>query len=44
VVLLWVVWKLTSSLLLVGLTQAVVLVPSILVRPFAGVFADRRKE
>jgi MFS family permease len=42
VVLLWVVWKLTSSLFLVGLTQAVVLVPSILVGPFAGVFADRR--
>jgi DHA3 family macrolide efflux protein-like MFS transporter len=42
VVLLWVVWKLTDSLFLVGLTQGAVLAPSILVGPFAGVFADRR--
>ncbi len=41
VVLLWVVWKLTGSVFLVGLTQGAVLAPSIFVGPFAGVYADR---
>ena len=41
IALLWLVWVTTQSTALVGLTQAAVLVPAVLVFPFAGVYADR---
>ena len=41
VALLWLVLVTTGSTTLVGLTQAAVLLPSVIVGPFAGVYADR---
>jgi MFS transporter, DHA3 family, macrolide efflux protein len=41
VALLWLVLVTTGSTALVGLTQAAVLIPAVLVSPFAGVYADR---
>ncbi|MDG6991444.1 MAG: MFS transporter [Nitrososphaerota archaeon] len=41
VALLWLVLVTTGSTALVGLTQAAVLVPAVLVSPLAGVYADR---
>ncbi|MDG7009128.1 MAG: MFS transporter [Nitrososphaerota archaeon] len=41
VALLWLVLVTTGSTALVGLTQAAVLLPAVLVSPFAGVYADR---
>ena len=41
IALLWLVWATTKSTALVGLTQAAVLVPAVLVSPFAGVYVDR---
>lgn len=41
IALLWLVWAATNSTALVGLTEAAVLVPAVLVSPFAGVYADR---
>lgn len=38
---LWLVLIKTNSLLLVGLTQAAILLPTVFVRPVAGVYADR---
>ena len=41
VALLWLVLVTTGSAALVGLTQAVVLIPPVFAKPFAGVYADR---
>ncbi len=41
VALLWLVWVTTNSTALVGLTQAVILVPAVAAAPIAGVYADR---
>ena len=41
IALLWLVWVSTHSTALTGLAQAAVLVPAVLVSPFAGVYADR---
>lgn len=41
VALLWLVLETTGSTALVGLTQAMVLLPSVIVGPIAGVLADR---
>jgi len=41
VALLWLVLVTTGSTALVGLTQAAVLIPAVLVGPFAGVYVDR---
>lgn len=41
VALLWLVLVTTGSTALVGITQAAVLLPSVLVSPIAGVYADR---
>jgi MFS transporter, DHA3 family, macrolide efflux protein len=41
IALLWLVLVTTGSTALVGLTQAVVLIPAVLASPFAGVYADR---
>jgi MFS transporter, DHA3 family, macrolide efflux protein len=41
VALLWLVLVTTNSTLLVGFTQAVVVLPQVLVGPIAGVYADR---
>ncbi|MDG6987790.1 MAG: MFS transporter [Nitrososphaerota archaeon] len=41
VALLWLVLATTGSTVLVGLTQAAVLIPAVLVSPLAGVYADR---
>lgn len=41
VALLWLVLVTTGSTVLVGLTQAAVLIPAVLASPFAGVYADR---
>ena len=41
IALLWLVLVTTGSTALVGLTQAAVLIPAVLVSPFAGVYADR---
>jgi MFS family permease len=41
VALLWLVLATTGSTVLVGLTQAAVLVPAVLISPLAGVYADR---
>jgi predicted MFS family arabinose efflux permease len=41
VALLWLVLITTGSAALVGLTQAIVLIPPVFAKPFAGVYADR---
>ena len=41
IALLWLVLTTTGSTALVGLTQAAILIPAVLVSPFAGVYADR---
>ncbi|MDG6991182.1 MAG: MFS transporter [Nitrososphaerota archaeon] len=42
IALLWLVLVTTGSTELVGITQAAVLLPAVLVSPFAGVYADRK--
>lgn len=41
VALLWLVLTTTGSVFLVGITQAIIYLPSVVVSPFAGVYVDR---